>query len=125
MATLGDVMSADVATLDAEATLSEAAQAMVRGRFGSILVMHGNHVAGIFTERDVLRAAAKAADVATETVSAWMTADPIVASPDDHTETAADLMLSNGFRHLPVVDQSGLVGIVSLRDVLSARIGRS
>ena len=53
-----------------------------------------------------------------------MTPDPDTAEPGLETEDAAGLMLSRGFRHLPVTEGGDLVGIVSLRDVLSARIGR-
>ncbi len=123
MATLGEVMNPTVTTMGSETTVADAAARMVQGRFGSILITQGTMLLGIFTERDVMRAAAEAADVKQDTVAKWMTPDPITASPDVDTEEAAEMMLSNGFRHLPVVDDSGLVGIVSLRDVLSARIG--
>jgi CBS domain-containing protein len=52
-----------------------------------------------------------------------MTPEPVTAPPETTTDEAAELMLSGGFRHLPLVDESGLIGIVSLRDLLSTRIG--
>jgi CBS domain-containing protein len=124
MATVSDVMTRAVATLEQGATMSDAAKIMVKGGFGSVVVVLGKMILGILTERDVLRAAAEAPDLSNTTVKAWMTAEPDTAGPDFDTEEAATLMLSRGFRHLPIVDASGLVGMVSLRDVLSARIGR-
>ncbi|MDP7599311.1 MAG: CBS domain-containing protein [Acidimicrobiales bacterium] len=124
MATVSDVMTRAVATLEQGATMSDAAKIMVKGGFGSVVVVLGKMILGILTERDVLRAAADVPDLSSTTVKAWMTAEPDTAGPDFDTEEAATLMLSRGFRHLPIVDASGLVGMVSLRDVLSARIGR-
>jgi CBS domain-containing protein len=124
MTTLGDVMSTSVATMEGSASIADAATEMVEGRFGSVLVTQGSMLLGIFTERDVMRAAAKAADLASDPVSKWMTPDPVTRPPETPTDEAAELMISNGFRHLPVVDDSGLVGIVSLRDLLSSRIAR-
>ena len=124
MAKLKDVMTSVVFTVEPDDTIASAAEAMVKGRFGSVIVKRGSMISGIFTERDVLRAASQAADMSAAQVSDWMTPDPVTAEPDLDSDDAAELMLSSGFRHLPVVDSSGLVGIISLRDVLSARIRR-
>jgi CBS domain-containing protein len=53
-----------------------------------------------------------------------MTSDPETAGPDLDSERAAEVMLGRGFRHLPVVEENALVGIVSLRDLLSVRVRR-
>ena len=124
MVAVSEVMTAEVATLEPDASMADAARVMVRGGFGSVVVVLGQMLLGILTERDVLRAAAGEPDLAAVTVETWMTADPDTAGPDFDTEEAASLMLSRGFRHLPIVDGEDLVGMVSLRDVLSARIGR-
>ena len=125
MATLREVMSTKIVTLPGSTPIAEAARLMVRRHIGSVLVVEGTMLTGILTERDVLRAAGKAIDMATEPIDRWMTPEPITCSPEIDTEEAAEMMLSGGFRHLPVVDGTGLVGMVSLRDVLSARIGRT
>jgi len=125
MATIGDVMTKDVVTLSSDSTVTDAAQVMVRGGFGSVVVVHGRMLLGILTERDVLRAAASEDDLRSASVERWMTPDPDTSEPDLDTEEAAGLMLSRGYRHLPVVVDGDLVGMVSLRDVLSARIARS
>ena len=103
-AVLRDLMNANVVTTTPDATVTEAAASMVRARVGSAVVMQGSFLAGILTERDVLRAAASAEDLRRSPVSAWMTRDPQSASPDTSAEEATQLMLLNGFRHLPVVE---------------------
>ncbi len=124
MATLKDVMSGKTFTVSADASMVEAAKGMAKGRLGSALIMEGSWLAGILTERDMLRAAASGEDLNATKVKDWMTGDPITASPDMDTEEAAAVMFTNGFRHLPVTQGSEVVGVVSLRDVLSARIRR-
>jgi CBS domain-containing protein len=86
--------------------------------------MQGSFLAGILTERDVLRAAASGEDLRAVSVSEWMTPDPRSAAPDATPEEAAQLMLLNGFRHLPVVDGREVCGVVSLRELFAARIRR-
>lgn len=124
MVSLSDVMTPDVVTLSAEASVGDAAKVMVRGGFGSVVIVQGRMLLGILTERDVLRAAAAEDDLRAAPVERWMTPEPDTALPDLDTEEAVSLMLSRGFRHLPVVLDGELLGMVSLRDVLSARIAR-
>jgi len=117
-------MHTHVVSADPDDPVARAAAAMVRGKTGSALVMQGKFLAGILTERDVLRAAASGADLNVAPVSAWMTKDPESASPDTTVEDAAQLMLLHGFRHLPVVEGREIRGVVSLRDLFAARIIR-
>ena len=124
MPTLADIMHSDVYAAGPDTPVAEVAKSMVKRRLGSVLVQRGDVLVGIFTERDVLRAAAAAADLATSPLSAWMTKDPETATPDLDAEEAAQIMLSRGFRHLPVLEGNRVAGVVSLRDVLATRIGR-
>ena len=124
MVEVREVMAPDVATVVSDASVSDAAKVMVKGGFGSVIIVHGKMLVGILTERDVLRAAAEETDLSAALIEDWMTPDPETAEPELETEEAAGMMLSRGFRHLPVTQDGDLVGIVSLRDVLSARIGR-
>jgi len=124
VATLADIMTKDVFTTGPDDSIADIAAAMVRGRFGSAVVMRESVVVGIFTERDVLRAAAAGTDPTTASVSKWMTPDPETAGAELGVDEAAEMMLAGGFRHLPVLDGSTLAGIVSLRDLLSVRIRR-
>jgi CBS domain-containing protein len=107
-----------------DSPVAEAAAAMVREKVGSALVMQGPFLAGIITERDVLKAAASGADLTAIPVTAWMTRDPQAAGPETPAEDAAQIMLLNGFRHLPVMQGRQVCGVVSLRDLFAARISR-
>ena len=121
---LRDLMHTGVVTTTADASVSAAAAAMVQGNVGSAIVMQGPFLHGILTERDVLRAAASGEDLSSSAVAAWMTPDPQSASPDTSVADAAQIMLLNGFRHLPVVEGRTVCGVVSLRDLFAARIRR-
>lgn len=122
--TVRDVMTTRVVTTSPDNPVAAAAAAMVRHRVGSALIMQSRILAGILTERDVLRAAASGSDLRSSPVSAWMTKDPESASPDTTVEDATQLMLLHGFRHLPVVEGRAVSGVVSLRDLAAARIRR-
>ena len=119
-----DIMSTRVVATAPDEPVAAAAAAMVRHGVGSALIMQGRFLAGILTERDVLRAAASGSDLTHSPVSAWMTKDPEQASPDTTVEDAAQLMLLHGFRHLPVLEGREVHGVVSLRDLAAARIIR-
>lgn len=124
MVMLRDVMNTNVVTTAPDTTVAAAAARMVASKVGSVVVLQGSFLAGIFTERDVLRAAASGADLSGSAVSEWMTAEPQSASPESPVEEAAQVMLLNGFRHLPVVDGRHVCGMVSLRELFAARIRR-
>ena len=123
-AALRDLMNTSVVTVQPETTVAEAASGMVRARVGSVVVLQGSFLAGILTERDVLRAAASGEDLSVSHVSAWMSKDPQAATPDMSAEEAAQIMLLNGFRHLPVLDGRTVCGVVSIRDLFAAKIRR-
>ena len=124
MAVLRDVMTAKAFTVSADASIVEAARGMAESKLGSALIVQGSWLSGIITERDMLRAVASGDDLNGIKVKDWMTRDPITVSPDTDTEEAAATMFTHGFRHLPVTDGNEILGVVSLRDVLSARIRR-
>jgi len=124
MTVLRDLMNTQVAAITPDASVAAAAAVMMKADVGSAVVMQGSFLAGILTERDVLRSAASGGDLTASTVSDWMTADPQSASPDTSVEDAAEIMFRNGFRHLPVVDGRTVCGVVSLRDLFASRIRR-
>ena len=124
MTVLRDIMSTRVSLTTPDTSVAEAAAGMVNARVGSAVVMQGRFLAGILTERDVMRAAASGEDLRGARVCDWMTPDPQSATPDTTVEEAASVMLRNGFRHLPVVDGRTVCGVVSLRDLFATRIRR-
>jgi CBS domain-containing protein len=118
MAQLGDVMTDELVSVAPEDTIGEAAQMMVDRGIGSAVVSDFGRLIGILTERDLLRAVAARTHSSEARVREWMTPEPITAGPDTTPADAAKIMLDNGFRHLPVVENERPVGIVSVRDVL-------
>jgi CBS domain-containing protein len=112
-------MTRNVLTASPNEQLDRAAQLMVERRVGSAVVVDGGRVAGIITERDVLRAVARGLVPWHTPVSECMTAAPLVVGPDTPAAEALELMITKGFRHLPVIEDGQLVGVVSLRDLVS------
>jgi len=110
-------MSRDLLSVEPTVSLTEVAQRMVAKDVGAALVMQGGRLAGILTERDVLRAVADGLAGET-TVGDWMTRDPDTLEPHESTEHAAVLMIHGGFRHLPVTDGDEVVGMLSIRDLM-------
>jgi signal-transduction protein with cAMP-binding, CBS, and nucleotidyltransferase domain len=117
MTSVGDVMSRNLLTVEATTALDKAAERMCDLNVGAILVLSGDTVSGILTERDVLRAVAQGGVEGTN-VAAWMTRDPETVDADESTGQAASIMIHGGFRHLPVLDGGKPVGIVSIRDLM-------
>jgi CBS domain-containing protein len=120
MTTVRDIMSTTLVTVEPGVTVAEAAAVMSGRHVGSAIVLQDGRLAGILTERDILRALGSDFDAAGHTVEQWMTKDPITVDPATSIGEARDTMLDRGFRHLPVVEEGDVRGVVSLRD-LTAR----
>jgi CBS domain-containing protein len=117
-------MSRDLLTVESALPVAEVAARMVERSVGAVLVLDGERLAGILTERDVLRAVARGMrDDAI--VSDWMTTEPETIGPDETTAHAATLMMHGGFRHLPVTEGDAVVGIVSIRDLMAIALADS
>ncbi len=112
-----DVMTEATVTETATDTLRSAAERMWRNQTGSLIVLAEGRLAGIITERDLLRAVALGADLATATVDEAMTTEVVTVPPDTPLQDAAREMATRWIRHLPVVDGGQLLGVVSMRDV--------
>ena len=117
MTTVGEVMSRNLLTVDPTTGLSEAAARMSDRGVGAALVLSGESVSGILTERDVLRAVATGPVEGTH-VAAWMTREPETVNVSESTGQAAAVMIHGGFRHLPVTEEGRLAGIISIRDLI-------
>jgi CBS domain-containing protein len=112
-------MVQDVISVEVGATLDGAARAMTEGRVGAAIVMEGERVAGIITERDLMQALAKGLAPTSTRVTECMTRKPRTITPFTTAGSALSLMLARGFRHLPVMEDGKLVGIVSMRALAS------
>lgn len=120
---LGSLVGGTAAVVGPEATLGDAAEALVASEVGSLGVVSDRKLVGIVTERDIVRAVAQGADTEEEVVSSWMADAPDTFSPDVHVDEAAAWLLEVGYRHMPVMADGELLGIVSIRDILWAIVG--
>jgi CBS domain-containing protein len=117
MKQVGEVMTTELLHIDPTTTVAEAATTMGARKVGAALVTVEGKLLGIFTERDIVKALAAHFDAAGHPVEQWMTKDPRTITSTETENDALDIMLAHGFRHLPVVDDGTLVGIISIRDV--------
>jgi CBS domain-containing protein len=119
---LGSLVGGSATVIGREATVAEAAEALITDGVGSLAVVEGHRLVGIFTERDVVRAVSEEADPEDEVVADWMSETPDTFGPDVEVREAAAWLLEMGYRHMPVMQDGELLGIVSIRDILWAII---
>ncbi len=109
----------EVLKIDAEASVFEAVQLMVEKNVGSLLVTEGGDIAGIVTERDYLRRVTLEGHSDRETpVREIMSSPLIVASPQTTVDECMALMTDRRIRHVPIVEEGSVVGVVSIGDVV-------
>ncbi|MGB3256916.1 MAG: CBS domain-containing protein [Ornithinimicrobium sp.] len=113
-----------VATVQPQATISDLVELLAEQGIGSVVVSNdGDDVAGIVSERDVVRGLRESgSELLEQPVSAIMTADVHQCAPEDDLETLARTMTEHHIRHLPVVVEGHLRGIVSIGDIVKSRI---
>jgi CBS domain-containing protein len=116
---IGGVMRVQLVTARPDQTAAEAIRTMLDAGVGSVLVVDGPELVGIFTERDVLRLAGAGASFGTVLLRDVMTPSPLSVTPDVSILDAAQMMGARNLRHLPVVEGGNLVGVVSIKDVLA------
>ncbi len=117
---IGSVMRTSVASIQPEVTLRQAAAELARAEVGTLAIMDDDAVAGMVSERDIVRALAAGADPDEALVASVMSRRPRYLTLGDDVASAVDIMAAAGIRHLPVVDDGELVGIVSIRDLAKA-----
>ncbi|HEY9505250.1 MAG TPA: CBS domain-containing protein [Gemmatimonadales bacterium] len=126
MATLGDLLATkghEVLAVQPSDTVLQAANLMNERNIGGVVVLEGDRLAGIFTERDVLRrVVAVGLDPARTTVSQVMTTPVITCRPELSLEDCATLMTTRRVRHLPVQQGSELTGLVTIGDLLAHKV---
>jgi CBS domain-containing protein len=109
----------ELLTAPPETTVSDAAKMMAAKDTGAVLIVEGERLTGIFTERDaVFRVIAKGRDAAKTRLSEVMTPDPKTMEPGKSYGHALVLMQENGFRHVPVMENGKLIGIVRSRNAM-------
>ena len=121
---IADVMTFRVVTVQPDDPVSVAIARMLEEGIGSVAVCEGERLVGIFTERDVLRAAGEGPDFAYVSVGDVMTRNVVTISPDDDILAAAELMGARRIRHLPVVQGENLLGMVGVREVMRTLVER-
>ena len=115
---IGKIMTANIASVNRETTLAEAANLMKEHNIGSIPVCDGNKIVGIVTDRDiVLRGIAEGNELTSITCGKVMSPDLALGTIDMDVRVAAEIMANRQIRRLPVVDNGRLVGMVSLGDL--------
>ena len=120
--TVRDVMKKPVLVIGVNNTIREAAKKMVENGVGSLVVIDNNeNVVGIVTERDLARAIAEGIDLESP-VAEIMSEDVYTVHPDTGVLKAIEMMKLHNIRHLPVVEDEKLIGIVSLRDLAYAAV---
>ncbi len=111
-----------VVTIQPHQTIREALATLVSYNIGALVVINtANEPIGIISERDIIRAAAQDESVFSLSVSTLMTREIVTGMPDDDLEVVAHTMTEKRIRHVPVVDQGRLIGIVSIGDVVKAQ----
>lgn len=118
-----DVMDRRPLTMPRDTCVGKAVKMMARDKTGAVMVVDNGRLSGIFTERDaVFRVMAADRDAETTRLAEVMTADPKTVDPDKSFGYAMLLMFENGFRHVPVVENGKLIGIVSARNALDPEL---
>jgi CBS domain-containing protein len=126
MAAVRDLLarkSGDIVTVSGDTTVLDASILMVERGIGGVMVTESGHLAGIFTERDVLRrVVAVQRDPASTLVQDVMTTPVLTVTADTPLEECRAVMTDRRIRHLPVLGQTGLIGLVSAGDVLAFEV---
>jgi CBS domain-containing protein len=116
--------NSEVATTIASQTVGDAAKLLSKWRIGAVVVVNDKHdLVGILSERDIVRGMARHGSAVEElTVGDLMTKEVLTCSTGDSLETLMSMMTNNRIRHLPVLENGKLAGIVTIGDVVKARL---
>ena len=117
--------SSNVITVGPDQSLREVVDLLAEHNIGVLIVVdEPGRPIGIISERDIIREAARTEAALDQTVSRVMTEDLITASPEDDLETVLQTMTARRFRHLPIMDQDRLIGVISIGDVVKAQLDK-
>ena len=115
---VSEIMTKEVVTVGPEYNVADVASMMHAQGIGSVIVLEDDRVLGILTERDILKVVGSGEDPKNVAAHEALTDDLITVSPAASVQEAAREMVRAGVRHLPVVSDEGLIGIVSIRDLV-------
>lgn len=121
---LGEVRLSRAQTVSAGASVAEVIAVLRREPSGAVVIVEGDRVMGIFTDRDVLKRVAGNTEVLSEPISKFMTTDPVLLRDTDTMAAALNKMGDGGFRHIPMLSDGKLAGVVTGRDVMQWLLGR-
>ena len=117
--------SSNVITVGPDQPLKEAVDLLAEHNIGALIVVdESGRPVGIISERDIIRESAQTEAALGQTVSRVMTKDLITATPQDDLETVLQTMTTKHFRHLPIMDQERLIGVISIGDVVKAQLDK-
>lgn len=112
---------ANVTTIGFNEAIRDALTSLSRLNIGGLVVVDDErNPVGIITERDIIREAARDENLFSQPVHKVMTSDLIMATPHDDVDSVAVTMTDKGIRHMPIVNEGKLVGILSIRDIVKA-----
>lgn len=117
--TVGSIVEAVAVTAPPTATLRDAAEQMAANDVGLVIVTRAGAIAGVLSERDIVRAVADGHDVDEERVEDNMAVEIVSVGVDTSIGDAARMMVDGGIRHLPVTSDHRVVGVISMRDVFA------
>jgi CBS domain-containing protein len=117
----------EVISIASDATLSEAARLLASKRIGALIVREGDGaLAGILSERDIVRAVAQASvNALPQPVAKYMTRTVATCCNEDSVDGLMEMMTHGRFRHVPVIEDDRIVGVVSIGDVVKTRISET
>jgi CBS domain-containing protein len=123
VAAILDTKGREIIHVSPDDKLSAVVKLLSERRIGAVLVMSGSHLDGILSERDIVRVIGeRGAAALDEPVAAVMTRKVISCKPTDSVGAIMEKMTSGKFRHLPVVDDDKIVGVISIGDVVKTRV---
>lgn len=115
---IGQLTQRTVVTADISETLTAAAVRMRAAEISALAVTQDGRPIGVLSERDLTRALAEGVDPKAATLAEYVSLELNVARPDDDSQQVASRMLELGVRHMPVVEDSKVIGMISMRDLL-------
>jgi len=116
---LKEIMNKNVALINSDDTMKDAAKIMFHKHIGSLVVIKDDKIVGMLTSGDILKAIAHDKDINTTLVEELMSTNVIAMSPDNTLDDAVEMMMSRKIKHIPIVDGKKIVGIVTASDLIT------